>query len=64
MSSSPFKNYKNSDIIKDHLCKLKELKNSGLIKIHELAQMIKLEHELVEIERSEGNKTPSNYPKG
>lgn len=64
MSSSPFKNYKNSDLIKDHLSKLKELKARGIIKNHEMAQMIKLEHELVELERPESNKRPSNFPKG
>lgn len=64
MSSSPIKKYNTSEIIKDHLLKLKDLKDRGLIKIHELAQMTKLELELVEIERKEGNKNPSLYPKG
>ena len=52
MSSSPFI-YKNSEIIKAHINKLKKLKIDNLIKIHELAQLEKLEFELVEIERRE-----------
>lgn len=53
MSSSPIKKYNTSEIIKDHLLKLKDLKTRGLIKNHEIAQMAKLEIELVELERKE-----------
>jgi hypothetical protein len=63
MSSSPIKKYNTSEIVKTHLLKLKDLKDRGLIKTHELAQMTKLETDLVEIEKRELNKPPSNYPK-
>ena len=64
MSSSPIKKYNTAEIIRDHLQKLKNLKENGLIKIHELAQMSKLEHDLKDIEAKEHNKSPSLYPKG
>lgn len=64
MSSSPYKKYHTSEIIRDHLLKLKSLKENGLIKVHELAQISKLEHDLKDIEAKECNKSPSNYPKG
>ncbi len=64
MSSSPIKKYNTSEIIKDHLNKLRSLKDQGSIRPHEIAQMQKLELELVEIQNLESNKTPSNFPKG
>ena len=64
MSSSPIKNYKYSELIKNHLLKLKSLKEKGLIKVHELVQMNKLENDLIDAERSESNKPSSIFPKG
>ncbi len=53
MSSSPHKNYNNAEIIRDHLQKLKSIKESGLIQPHEIAQMDRLEDELKNIEAKE-----------
>lgn len=63
MSSSPYKKYHTSEIIKDHLQKLKNRKDIGIIQAHELAQINKLEHELIEIENAEKSKPTSNFPK-
>lgn len=64
MSSSPYKKYHTVEIIKDHLQKLKSLKDSGLIKPHELVQISQLEDELKFIEAKNTNKPISTYPKG
>ena len=53
MSSSPYKNINNLDIIKIQLLNLKSLKKLGVIKEHEEAQMIKLENDLIELENSD-----------
>ena len=63
MSSSPYKKYHTSEIIKDHLQKLKSIRDNGLIQAHELAQIHKLERELIEIEKAEKLKPISNFPK-
>ena len=64
MSSSPYKKYHTSEIIKDHLDKLKIRKEQNRIKPHELAQISQLEEELKDIEHREQNKSPSVFPKG
>lgn len=55
MSSSPHKNYHTTEMIKDHVKKLRKLKENGLIKTHELVQLKKLESELTELKNSEIN---------
>lgn len=64
MSSSPYKKYHTSEIIKDHLQKLQLRKDQNQIKPHELAQITQLEEELKNVEHREQNKHPSNFPKG
>jgi len=63
MSSSPYKKYYTSEIIKDHLQKLKNRKECGQIQMHELAQITELEHDLIEVEKNEKSKPKSNFPK-